>query len=160
MEFSRDNLKLHFCLSIVDKFQCFWHEFLHNNVGWRETNRKIVLHYFSLSFTLLNSEYHDRFFLPHHHIFCRQNKVGGLEFQRRLKHLHNQQMLSSQPFFARSSSSVQMLRRIAEIFFLNCLNNGHTQRFLCFLGFFVLEVLPCFWNKIWLQRRTLFSTFL
>lgn len=113
-----------------------------------------------LSLSLLNSEFYDRFFLPHHHIFCRQNKVGGLEFQRRLKHLHNQQMLSSQPFFARSSSSVQMLRRIAEIFFLNCLNNGHTQRFLCFLGFFVLEVLPCFWNKIWLQRRTPFSTFL
>ena len=137
----------------------FKHFFLHNNVGWRETNRKIVLNYFSLSFTLLNSEFYDRFFLPHHHIFCRQNKVGGLEFQRRLKHLHNQQMLSSQPFFARSSSSVQMLRRIAEIFFLNCLNNGHTQRFLCFLGFFVLEVLPCFWNKIWLQRRTLFLNF-
>ena len=70
-----------------------------------------------LFLTLLNSEFYDRFFLPHHHIFCRQNKVGGLEFQRRFKHLHNQQMLSSQPFFARSSSSVQMLRRIAEIFF-------------------------------------------
>ena len=110
-----------------------------------------------LFLTLLNSEFYDRFFLPHHHIFCRQNKVGGLEFQRRFKHLHNQQMLSSQPIFLREAAPpFKCCVGSRKYFFLNCLNNGHTQRFLCFLGFFVLEVLPCFWNKIWLQRRTPF----
>ena len=157
MEFSRDNSKKYVD---VDKFQISSTFFY--IIMWVEEKPTEKLCWTTFLFLLLywivNSMID--FFLPHHHIFCRQNKVGGLEFQRRLKHLHNQQMLSSQPFFARSSSSVQMLRRIAEIFFLNCLNNGHTQRFLCFLGFFVLEVLPCFWNKIWLQRRTLFSTFL
>ena len=43
--------------------------FLHKNVGWRENNGKIVLHYFSFT---------DRFFLPPYFLVVKQSWWSGI----------------------------------------------------------------------------------